>query len=69
MLADALDARNVLVQKLFPHYGLKVRDPAGRGEMVAHIDRLRDNIWAAYTIAGHWSSLLVAAVRLTTKLG
>lgn len=61
---DALDARNFLAHRLFPHYGLKIRDDSGRDEMVAHIDRLRDRIWTAYTIAGHWSSLLVSAVRV-----
>jgi hypothetical protein len=59
---DALDARNFLAHRFFPHHGLKIHDPAGRDEMVAHIDRLRDAIWSAYTIAGKWSLPLVAAV-------
>ncbi|MEH2556091.1 hypothetical protein V1286_003620 [Bradyrhizobium algeriense] len=64
---DALEARNLLAHRFFPHHGLKVHDPAGRDEMVAHIDRLRDAIWSAYTIAGKWSPLLVAAVRVLMR--
>jgi hypothetical protein len=64
---DALEARNFLAHRFFPHYGLKIHDPAGRDEMVAHIDKLRDAIWRAYTIAANWSSLLVAAVKVLAR--
>lgn len=67
VLQDALDARNFLAHKFFPHHGLKIHDPAGRDEMVAHIDRLRDAIWPAYTMAGTWSSLLVTAVQVLAR--
>jgi hypothetical protein len=63
MLRDALDARNFLAHRLFPHYGLKINDPAGCDEIAEHIDKLRDSIWRAYTAAGNWSLLLVSAVR------
>jgi hypothetical protein len=43
---------------------MKIHDPDGRDEMVAHIDRLRDAIWPAYTAAGIWSLLLVKAVTM-----
>jgi hypothetical protein len=66
---DALDARNFLAHRFFPRYGLKIHDPAGRDEMVAHIDRLRDAIWAAYTIAGLWSLPLVKAVTMLARRG
>ena len=67
VLQDALEARNFLAHRFFPHHGMKIHDPAGRDEMVAHIDRLRDAIWPAYTAAGIWSSLLVTAVKTLVR--
>jgi hypothetical protein len=52
MFQDALEARNFLSHRFFPHYGMKIHDHYGPDEMVAHIDRLWDAIWPAYTAAG-----------------
>jgi hypothetical protein len=67
-LQDALEARNFLAHRFFPYHGMKIHDPDGRDEMVAHIDRLRDAIWSAYTVAGTWSLLLVKAVTMLTPM-
>jgi hypothetical protein len=64
---DALEARNFLAHRFFPHHGMNVHDPDGRDEMVAHIDKLHDAIWRAYTIAGNWSSLLMAALKVLMR--
>ncbi len=64
---EALEARNFLAHRFFPHHGMNIHDPGGRDEMVAHIDKLRDAVWAAYTIAGNWSSLLMAALNVLMR--
>lgn len=66
-LETALEARNFLVHRLFAHYGLKIHDPVGRDEMLAHINRLHDTISRAYTRAQHLSGLLVSFVTLRAK--
>jgi hypothetical protein len=66
-LRDALEARNFLTHRFFPRHGIKIHDPAGRDEMVADVDRLRDAIWSAYTMAGQWSGVLVASVKLLVR--
>lgn len=64
---DALEARNFLAHRFFLHHGMNIHDPGGRDQMVAHIDKLRDAIWPAYTIAGNWSSLLMAALQVLVR--
>lgn len=66
---DALEARNFMAHRLFPHYGLTLLDDGGRDNMVEHMDRLHKTIWRAYTAAQNMAAQLVSAVMLLANKG
>ena len=65
---NALDARNFLAHRFFPHHNVRIFAPEGCDHMIAHVEQLRDKLTPAYSSAQHLSEILVSAVRLLKKV-
>lgn len=67
LFTEALNARNFLAHRFFPHHGLAIFESDGCAAMAQHIQDLRSKLWPAYTTAQNIAGILVSSVALLHK--
>lgn len=68
LFTEALDARNFLAHRFFPHHGLAILESGGCTAMALHIQDLRSKLLPAYNTAQNIASILVSSVALLHKV-
>jgi hypothetical protein len=65
---DAIEARNLLFHRFFPHHAFKIETEDGRDAMVKHLVELRSLLQSAHASAQLLSEILFTAVRVLKKV-